>query len=138
MSISMALQGHSFLSASSQQRGWCAEVLTRTGSQERTTFKLGVRVQHLEASLNYEAAASPALALLSVQDLGFRLALHPASLALSASLGNIRAQDGSLPEVRYKNESIAICRRCLGRAAAGVLVSLMGRQLSCFHGHVCA
>ena len=75
-------------------------MLKRPGSSERTTFKLQMAVQQLEATLNYEAAAAPALALVSVQDLGFTLALQPASMALSARLGNVRAQDCSLPEVR--------------------------------------
>ena len=57
-------------------------------------------VQHLEAALNYEATAAPALAQLSVADLGFDLALQPVGMALSASLGNLRAQDASLAEVQ--------------------------------------
>ena len=75
-------------------------MLTRQGSRERTTFRLQVAVQQLEATLNYEASKEPALAQVSVQDLGFSLALHPASMALWATLGNVRAQDCSLPQVR--------------------------------------
>ena len=84
----------------------CAEVLTRQGSQERTTFKLRMAVRQLEATLNYEGPQQ--LALLSVQDLGFDLALHPASMALSASLGNVRAQDASLAQVRHLSVQ-AVC-----------------------------
>ena len=76
-----------------------AETLTRQGSTERTTFKLHMAVQHLEAALKYEATSAPALAQLSVADLGFDLALQPLGMALSASLGNLRAQDASLPQV---------------------------------------
>lgn len=68
------------------------------GGAERVVFRLLVEVERLEATLNYESAAAPPLALATVEDVRLSLHVHPATLRLAASLGNLRAQDGALPE----------------------------------------
>ena len=70
------------------------------GGAERTVFRLQVEVGQLEATLLYEDATSRPLALAHIEDVRFNLHVHPATLRLTASLGNLRAQDGQLAEVR--------------------------------------
>ena len=74
--------------------------LVLEGGAERVVFRLLVEVERLEATLNYESASAPALALATVEDVRLSLRVHPATLRLAASLGNLRAQDGALPEAR--------------------------------------
>ena len=74
--------------------------LVLEGGAERVVFRLLVEVERLEATLNYESAAAPPLALATVEDARLSLHVHPATLRLAASLGNLRAQDGALPEAR--------------------------------------
>ena len=69
------------------------------GGAERVVFRLLVEVERLEATLNYESLSAPAAALATVEDVRLSLRVHPATLRLAASLGNLRAQDGALPEV---------------------------------------
>ncbi len=76
-----------------------AGTLVLEGGAERVVFRLLVEVERLEATLNYEAAAAPPAALASVEDVRASLRVHPATLRLAASLGNLRAQDGALPQV---------------------------------------
>ena len=71
------------------------------GGSERVVFRLLVEVDKLEASLLYESASAPPLALAHIEDVSFNLHVHPATLRLTASLGNLRAQDGALPEVGF-------------------------------------
>ena len=71
----------------------------REGGKERTTFRLIMEVQQLQATLNYEVSSAAALALTSIEDVRFTLGIHPATMGLSASLGNLRAQDGTLAPV---------------------------------------
>ncbi|KAK9815130.1 hypothetical protein WJX73_008307 [Symbiochloris irregularis] len=78
--------------------------LARKGGDERTTFRLSLKVQQLQAALNYEAGDAPALALTSIDDMDLSLDIHPRSMGLSATLGNLRAQDGTLEEDHpYRN-----------------------------------
>ena len=73
--------------------------LVLEGGSERVVFRLLVEVERLEATLNYESPTAPAAALATVEDVRLSLRVHPATLRLAASLGNLRAQDGALPEV---------------------------------------
>ena len=72
----------------------------REGGTERTVFKMSVKLSKLEARMDYEAAGAAPLALLSMEAVHFDLAIHPSTMKLTASLGNLRGQDGQLPEVR--------------------------------------
>ena len=78
----------------------CADSLVRKGGDERTTFRLSMAVQKLQATLNYETSDPGAcLALTSIDDVQFSLDIHPSTLGLSATLGNLLAQDGSVSQV---------------------------------------
>ena len=70
------------------------------GGSERTVFRLLLEVNKLEATLLYEDEGAAPLALAHIEDVRFNLHIHPATLRLTASLGNLKAQDGQLPEVR--------------------------------------
>ena len=63
-------------------------------------FKVNVELEKLEARLQYESSSAPPLALLSVEAVAVDLTVRPDTLTATASLGNLRAQDGVLPEVR--------------------------------------
>lgn len=78
----------------------CADALVRKGGEVRTTFRMSMEVQQLQATLNYETKSAATLALASIEDVGFDLAIHPSTMGLSATLGNLRAQDGTLALVR--------------------------------------
>jgi hypothetical protein len=58
-----------------------------------------VEMERLEATLNYESCEVPPLMLAAIEDVRFNLNIHPTTLFINASLGNMRAQDGVLPEV---------------------------------------
>lgn len=64
-------------------------------------FRFIAQVDNLAASLLYEDETSQPLALASIEDVSFNLNVHPETLALNTSLGNLRVQDCVLPEVRY-------------------------------------
>ena len=74
--------------------------LMREGGTQRTVFKMSIKLSKLEARMDYEAAGAAPLALLSMEAVHFDLAIHPSTMKLTASLGNLRGQDGQLPEVR--------------------------------------
>jgi len=57
------------------------------------------QVEKLVASLLYEDGESPPLALAQIEDVRFNLKVHPATLTLTTVLGNLKAQDGRLPQV---------------------------------------
>ena len=63
-----------------------------------------VAIEKLEATLQYEGTDTAPLALASVEDLSVSLNVHPSTLQLKGSLGNLRAIDACLPEV-----SLALC-----------------------------
>lgn len=69
------------------------------GGSERVVFRLLVEMERLEASLNYESCSAPPLLLAAIEDVHFNLSVHPGTLLINANLGNMRAQDGALPEV---------------------------------------
>ena len=75
-------------------------MLVVEGGAERVIFRLLLDMERLEATLNYEGAACAPLLLAGIEDARFNLGVYPAALAVSASLGNLRAQDCGLPEVR--------------------------------------
>ncbi len=58
-------------------------------------------MERLEANLNYESCSAPPLLLAAIEDVRFNLSIHPGTLLINATLGNMRAQDGVLPEVYY-------------------------------------
>ena len=66
---------------------------------ERVVFKLNMELEKLEARLQYESGSAPPLALVSVEEVAVDLTVCPGTLNATASLGNLRAQDGILPEV---------------------------------------
>ena len=61
--------------------------------------KVSLQVEKLVASLLYEEGTAPPLALAQIEDVRFNLNVHPATLMLTMALGNLKAQDGQLPEV---------------------------------------
>ena len=73
--------------------------LVASGKADRVVFKLNVELEKLEARLQYESSSAPPLALVSVEEVAVDLTVHPDTLKATASLGNLRAQDGILPEV---------------------------------------
>ena len=58
-----------------------------------------MELEKLEARLQYESSSAPPLALVSVEEVAVDLTVHPDTHTATASLGNLRAQDGILPEV---------------------------------------
>ena len=74
--------------------------LVAAGGSERVIFRLLLDVERLEATLNYESAAGAPLMSAAIEDVTFNTSLTPATLTVNASLGNMRAQDCGLPEVR--------------------------------------
>lgn len=58
-----------------------------------------MELEKLEARLQYESGSAPPLALVSVEEVAVDLTVRPNTLNATASLGNLRAQDGILPEV---------------------------------------
>ncbi len=58
-----------------------------------------VAIEKLEATLQYEGTDTPPMALASVEDLSVSLNVHPSTLQLQGSLGNLCATDTTLPEV---------------------------------------
>jgi hypothetical protein len=78
----------------------CAEgALVKEGGADRVIFRLSVEVEKLEVTFNYESATAPPLGLAFVERVSFRLGVHPGSIVINASLGNMKAVDGALPEV---------------------------------------
>ncbi|KAK9908805.1 hypothetical protein WJX75_003140 [Coccomyxa subellipsoidea] len=78
--------------------------LVMEGGSERVVFRLLVEMERLEASLNYESCSAPPLLLAAIEDVHFNLSVHPGTLLINANLGNMRAQDGALPEGHpYRN-----------------------------------
>ncbi|KAK9819963.1 hypothetical protein WJX72_004515 [[Myrmecia] bisecta] len=80
------------------------------GGSERVVFRLIVEMEKLEAVFNYEGRAEDALALASIDDVRFNLNIHPATLLLTASLGNVRLQDGAMP-VGHRYRDVIDLRR---------------------------
>ena len=62
-------------------------------------MKVIAAVEKLEVTLQYEGTETPPLALASMEDISVSLNVHPSTLALKGSLGNLRATDTTLPEV---------------------------------------
>jgi hypothetical protein len=73
--------------------------LVKEGGADRVIFRLSVEVEKLEVTFNYESATAPPLGLAFVERVAFRLGVHPGSIVINASLGNMKAVDGALPEV---------------------------------------
>lgn len=71
------------------------------GGSERVVFRLLVEMERLEATFNFESCSAPPLLLAAIEDVHFNLTIHPDSLLINAALGNMRAQDGVLPEVQH-------------------------------------
>lgn len=57
----------------------------------------GLQVAKVELHLNYEGDVSTPLAIGSIDNFLFELAVHPATLQLHTSLGNLVAEYGQLP-----------------------------------------
>ena len=75
---------------------------TVTGGLSVTAIRfksLAFQVEKLVASLLYEEGEAPPLALAQIEDVRFNLKVHPATLTLTMALGNLKAQNGQLPEV---------------------------------------
>ena len=77
----------------------CAGNLVKSGGEERTVMRVIAAVEKLEVTLQYEGTDTPPLALASMEDISVSLNVHPSTLALRGSLGNLRATDTTLPEV---------------------------------------
>lgn len=73
--------------------------LVKSGGEERTIMRVVAAIGKLEVTLQYEGANTPPLALASMEQLSVSLNVHPSTLALKGSLGNLRATDAMLPEV---------------------------------------
>ena len=74
-------------------------LLVASDKADRVVFKLNVELEKLEARLQYESGSAPPLALVSVEQVAVDLTVRADTLKATASLGNLRAQDGVLPEV---------------------------------------
>ncbi|KAK9858457.1 hypothetical protein WJX84_002370 [Apatococcus fuscideae] len=72
--------------------------LVKSGGEERTLMRVIVAIEKLEATLQYEGTDTPPMALASVEDLSVSLNVHPSTLQLQGSLGNLCATDTTLPE----------------------------------------
>lgn len=70
-----------------------------SGSKDRIVLKVSLQLEKLEARLQYESSTAPPLGLLSVEAVAVDVTLRPETLNAVASLGNLKAQDGALPEV---------------------------------------
>lgn len=68
------------------------------GGAGRTVFRFILEMEKLEATFLYESATAAPLALVFVEDFRFNLDIHPGTLRLTASLGNMLTKDGALPE----------------------------------------
>lgn len=75
----------------------------KEGGASRVIFRLQVEVEKLEVEFNYESATAPPLGAAYVERLTFCLGVHPTSIVIDASLGNMKAVDGALPEVRFSH-----------------------------------
>jgi len=105
--------------------------LAPSGKADRVVFKVNVELEKLEARLQYESSSAPPLALLSVEAVAVDLTVRPDTLTATASLGNLRAQDGVLPEVCTPNNAVS---KYLGPSLWLVLCS----QMNNFHVCICA
>ena len=76
-----------------------------SGKGDRVVIKVNVELQKLEARLQYESTSAPSLALVSVEAVAVDLTVRPDTLHAIASLGNLRMQDGILPEVGVRDLS---------------------------------
>ncbi|KAK9864527.1 hypothetical protein WJX84_002714 [Apatococcus fuscideae] len=72
--------------------------LVKSGGEERTVMRVIAAIEKLEVTLQYEGVDTPPLALASMEDISVSLNVHPSTLALKGSLGNLRATDTTLPE----------------------------------------
>ena len=79
--------------------GFLGNLLAASEKADRVVFKVNVELEKLEARLQYETGSAPPLALVSVEEVAVDLTVRPGTLNATASLGNLRAQDGILPEV---------------------------------------
>eukprot|EP00884_Botryococcus_braunii_P010315 jgi/Botrbrau1/19285/Bobra.0073s0028.1 len=78
--------------------------LVKEGGAERVIFRLNVEVEKLEVVFNYESATAAPLGIAYVERVVFCLGVHPTSIVIDASLGNMKAVDGALPEGHpYRN-----------------------------------
>lgn len=73
----------------------------KEGGERRVIFRLQVDVEKLEVEFNYESATVPPLGTAYVERVTFCLGVHPTSIVIDASLGNMKAVDGALPEVPF-------------------------------------
>ena len=71
-------------------------------SSNRVVLKVSLQLEKLEARLQYEASTAAPLGLVSVEAVAVDLTVRPDTLNATASLGNLKAQDGALPEVCAK------------------------------------
>lgn len=97
-----------------------------TGKADRVVFKVNVELEKLEARLQYESSSAPPLALLSVEAVAVDLTVRPDTLTATASLGNLRAQDGVLPEVRTPTNDLGLS-----------LLLVLCCQMNKFHVCIC-
>ena len=70
-----------------------------SGNSNKVVLKVSLQLEKLEARLQYESNTAPPLGLLSVEAVAVDVTLRPDTLNAVASLGNLKAQDGALPEV---------------------------------------
>lgn len=84
-------------------------LLAASDKVDRVVFKVNVELEKLEARLQYESGSAPPLALVSVEEVAVDLTVRPGTLNATARLGNLRAQDGILPEVGTRLLQLATC-----------------------------
>lgn len=56
-------------------------------------------MERLVATLLYEEEGAKPLTSAQIEDVRFNLSVHPSTLNLTTALGNLKVQDGLLPEV---------------------------------------
>ena len=70
----------------------------RAGGATRTLIRFGLRVQKLELQLQYEGFAVVPLLQAGVRDYDMLVHVHPESMLLTATLGNVQVEDCRLDE----------------------------------------
>jgi hypothetical protein len=81
--------------------------LVKEGGEDRVIFRLSVEVEKLEVVFNYESPTAAPLGAAYVERVIFCLGVHPTSIVIDASLGNMKAVDGALPEVLLPLRTLA-------------------------------
>lgn len=103
-----------------------------SGNSNRVVLKVSLQLEKLEARMQYESNTAPPLGLLSVEAVAVDVTLRPDTLNATASLGNLKAQDGALHEVCDANvlacqlqvPLFCLLQRCGAAVASALCLSM--------------